>query len=50
MNVEGIATLFHPPTAVVLTAPHVKRVESRKVGPPAGLPIFGEEEELEKYK
>lgn len=50
MNVEGIATLFHPPTAVVLTAPHIKRVESRKIGPPAGLAIFGEEEELEEYK
>jgi len=50
MNVEGLATLFHPPTAVVLTAPHIRRVESRKAGPPAGLAIFGGEEEIEKYK
>lgn len=50
MNVEGLATLFHPPTAVVLTTPHIKRVESRKTGPPAGLAIYGEEEEIEKYK
>ncbi|MEK9194340.1 MAG: hypothetical protein AAB884_00855 [Patescibacteria group bacterium] len=50
MNVEGIATLFHPPTAAVLTAPHIKRLESRKAGPPSGLAIFGEEEEIEKYK
>ncbi len=50
MNVEGIATLFHPPTIAVLTAPHMKRVESRKTGPPSGLAIFGEEEEIGKYK
>ena len=45
MNTECIATLFHPPTAVVLTAPHVKRVESRKGGAPAGLPIYGKDDE-----
>ena len=50
MTTEGLATLFHPPTAVVLTAPHMKRVESRKAGPPAGLAIFGGEEEIEKYR
>lgn len=50
LNVEGLATLFHPPTAVVLTAPHIKRVESRKAGPPAGLAIFGEEGEIERFK
>lgn len=50
MNTEGVATIFHPPTAVVVTAPHVKRVESRKAGPPAGMAIFGGEEEIEKYK
>jgi len=50
MNVEGVATLFHPPTAVVLTAPHIRRVESRKAGPPAGLAIFGGEEEVDKFK
>lgn len=50
MTTKEIATLFHPPTAVVLTAPHVKRAESRRAGPPAGLAIFGGEEEIEKYK
>lgn len=50
MTTEGLATLFHPPTAVVLTAPHMKRVESKKAGPPAGLAIFGGEEEIEQYK
>jgi len=45
MTTKCLATLFHPPTAVVLTAPHVKRVESRKGGPPAGLAIYGEDEE-----
>lgn len=50
MSLESIATLFHPPTAVVLTAPHVKRVESRKGSPPAGLAIFGEEKSIEKFQ
>ncbi len=49
LNTEALATLFHPPTTPVLTAPHLKRVESRKVGPPSGLPIYGEEDELEKF-
>ncbi|MDI6820973.1 MAG: hypothetical protein QMD65_02215 [Patescibacteria group bacterium] len=50
INIEGLATLFHPPTAMVLTAPHIRRVESRKTGPPAGLAIFGEEDELERFQ
>ena len=49
LNTESVATLFHPPTAAVLTAPHVKRSESRKTGPPAGLAIFGDEDEIQKY-
>jgi len=50
LTTEAIATLFHPPTTRVLTAPHVVRVESHKAGPPAGLSIFGEEKEIEQYK
>lgn len=50
LNVEGMATIFHPPSAIVLTEPHLQHLESRRKGPPAGLSIFGEEEELEKYK
>ncbi len=50
MSTESLATLFHPPTFIVLTAPHIRRVESRKVGPPAGLGIFGEEKEIEKFQ
>ncbi|MFH1161939.1 MAG: hypothetical protein V1696_01555 [Candidatus Jorgensenbacteria bacterium] len=49
MNVKCVATLFHPPTAVVLTAPHIRRVESRRTGPPAGLHIYGEEGEIERF-
>jgi len=49
MNTKCLASLFHPPTSMVLTAPHLKRVESRKGGAPAGLAIYGEEEELEKF-
>lgn len=49
LTTKSLATLFHPPTAVVLTAPHVRRTESRRAGPPAGLAIFGEEEELSRF-
>ena len=49
LTTESVATLFHPPTSMVLTAPHVKRSESKKTGPPAGLAIFGEEGEIQKY-
>ncbi len=49
MNVKCLATLYHPPTAVVLTAPHIRRVESRRTGPPAGLAIYGEEGEIERF-
>ncbi len=50
LNVESIATLFHPPMFTVLTAPHIRRIESRRTGPPAGLAIFGEEKEIEQFK
>ncbi|KKL63409.1 hypothetical protein LCGC14_2175410, partial [marine sediment metagenome] len=49
LNIEGAATLFHLPTEVVLTGPHIKRVESRKGGAPAGLAIFGGDEEMDKF-
>ncbi len=49
LNIEAIATLFHVPRHFVITAPHIKRVESRKAGPPAGLAIFGEDEKIEKF-
>lgn len=49
LNVEGLATIFHLPPAIVLTAPHIERIESHKAGPSAGLSIFGEESEIEKF-
>ena len=49
LNIEGAATLFHLPTEVVLTGPHMKRVDSRKGGAPAGLAIFGGDEEMDKF-
>jgi len=49
ISTEGLASLFHPPSNLVLTAPHTERMESRKVGPSAGLPIYGEEESLQNY-
>lgn len=45
LNTEELATIFHLPTAIVLTGPLIKRVEAKKTGPPAGLPIYGEEGE-----
>jgi len=48
LNTEELATIFHLPTNVVLTGPLIKRVEARKIGPPAGLPIYGESEEDKK--
>ncbi len=43
-----LATLFHPPTSVVLTS-HNLTTENKKAGPPQNLPIFGEEKEIEKF-
>lgn len=48
-NTEELATLFHPPMKVVVTAPHLKRVESKKAGPPAGLNIFADEDVLDRF-
>lgn len=50
LNVESLATLFHPPTSIVLTAPHIKEAESKKTSPAIGLSIFGSEENIEKYQ
>ncbi len=50
MSTSSLASVFHPPSNMVLTAPHIKRVESRKAGPPAGIAIFGEEKNLDKFK
>jgi hypothetical protein len=50
LTTQCLATIFHPPTFIVLTGPHMKRVESRKAGPPAGLAIFGAENEIEEYR
>ena len=47
---EGLATLYHPPSFLVLTAPFIKRLEAKRLGPPAGLQIFGEEEEVPGLK
>lgn len=47
LTTAELATIYHLPTEMVLVAPHVKRVEAKKMGPPAGLPIFMEEEKKE---
>ncbi|MFA6407139.1 MAG: hypothetical protein WCV80_00335 [Candidatus Paceibacterota bacterium] len=50
MSVDELASVFHLPTSIVLTAPHIKRVESKKAGPPSGIAIFGEESHLERFE
>ncbi|QQG46178.1 MAG: hypothetical protein HYY55_04460 [Candidatus Niyogibacteria bacterium] len=49
-NTESLATLFHLPSFLVLTAPFIKRVEAKRLGPPAGLQIFGGEEDVPGLK
>ncbi|MBI3458657.1 hypothetical protein HY061_00100 [Candidatus Azambacteria bacterium] len=43
LNVEELATIFHPPTKMVLTSPSIKLLPSKKMGAPAGLPVFADE-------
>ena len=50
LNSEALATLFHPPTWPVITAPHLDRVASRKGGPSAGMEIFGDESEIADFQ
>jgi len=50
LSTESLATIFHPPTHGILTAPHIKRVESKKASPPAGMAIFGDESDIEKFQ
>ncbi len=45
-----LATIWHPPTKIVITAPHLRRSESRKGGPSSGLPIYGPEEDIKQFK
>ena len=49
MNTECLATLFHVPIDMVVTQPHMPKVQSRKAGPPAGIAIFGSEKDIEKF-
>lgn len=50
LTTDELATIYHPAPTGVLTAPHMRRVESKKAGPPAGLDIFGDEADLEKFQ
>lgn len=43
LNAVELATIFHFPSEKVLTSPHIEMVESKRMGPPAGLPIFEDE-------
>jgi len=47
---ESLASLWHPPSNLVLTAPHTQRMESKKMGAPAGLPIYADDKVLDQFK
>lgn len=49
LNTRSLATIWHPPTHQILTGPHIRRIESKKAGPPAGIEIFGDEEDIQKF-
>ena len=40
LNTEELATLYHPPTTLVMTGSLIKRVEAKKIGPSVGLEMF----------
>lgn len=44
LNTEELATIYHYPTHLVVTAPFVRSIGARSVGPPAGIAIYSEEE------
>ncbi len=50
LSSESLASLWHPPSNLVLTGPHTQRMESKKMGAPAGLPIYADEKVLEQFK
>jgi len=45
LNTEELATIYHLPTKPVMSAQLIHKVEARKMGPPMGLAIYGEEGE-----
>lgn len=49
INVEVLATMFHPLTSSVLTAPHLERLSSRRVSAPAGLSIYGDDDAIKRF-
>lgn len=49
VSVETLATLFHPLTSSVLTAPHLERLGSKRVSAPAGLSIYGDDDSIKRF-
>lgn len=49
LSLKSLATLYHPPMQGVLLAPYIKRVESKRVAPPSGVAIFGEEKDIAQF-
>lgn len=50
LSSESLASLWHPPSNLVLTGPHTTRMESKKMGAPSGLPIYADDKVLDKFK
>ena len=46
LNTEMLATLFHPPTNIVLTGPIIDRMTAKRMGPPQGLPIYQKDKKV----
>jgi hypothetical protein len=49
-STESLATLFHIPATDISSTIYFKKMPTRKVSPPIGLAIFGEEEEVKKFE
>ncbi len=50
LSPRSLATVWHPPTHAILTGPHIRRIESKKMGPPAGVEIYGAEDQITKFQ
>jgi len=47
---EELASVFHLPSDFIFTKIHVKKLPSKKVPPPLGVPVFDENDLITKFK
>ncbi len=50
LSSESLASLWHPPSNLILTGPHTQRMESKRMGAPSGLPIYADDKVLDQFK